>query len=260
MIQQSFTAKELFCMAYLCGKKNLFGLPDVISAVPENARKKVIQSTIDELIDRQIVTLGIDGETNLVHDYDELISIFCDCDKCLTVNLFQKENILEETIFWKWSDHFFKAEIEGDRYTLYQIETNDLLKLLSRLDWLDSGSTQVEPVSIPLIYLTKAKRYAFEHDTDEAIRILHQNGANESLAEIIVDALQGYSNFLNLLLMDNTSGECKQTERGWVNSRGITVTMGKEVVNFRSAASFSVVPPNVMQKEVQRLVDAFIKD
>ena len=112
---------------------------------------------------------------------------------------------------------------------------------------------------IPQIALTKAKRYAIKEKTEEALRILKQNGADNRTAAVLYDGLREKAQYLGLLLMDMSSGTCEKTEKAWLNGRGVIYSMGKTVVNLRNCTVFTEVEREAVSQDIEKLAAAFFR-
>lgn len=259
MKQQSFTAQELFCMARLSGKRVIYGIPDGFALVPQEELQGEVQRVTDSLCDKGIATMDFDGKITVSEEYSELLRSCCDCGKCLTVNLKKKDGTEENDIFWILDGVFLMAEVIGERYVFSSTDTSFVKELFFGIDFPAGDSSHASETVILLRKLTEAKRACTQGKTDDATRILRQNGADERLACVIADGLCEKAGYVGLLLMENSGGNCKKTERYFLHSRGLILALSQTVVNLRTCCSFKEQGGDVAGAEVSALLDAFLR-
>lgn len=260
MIQRSFTAQELICMARLRRKRKIYGIPDVFSAVPQEYRRTVMQNTYDTLLEKQIAVMDFDRKTTLSETYDTLVDFCCDCGKCLTVN--NQRSALTNTsyIFWQWIGTYQMAEVVEDQYVFSQVDASAIKAFLADVRYHSQDTGTFLDAVIPQIALTRAKRACKSGNDEDAIRILRQNGAEERLARVITDGLHESACYIDLMYMDNRKGVCQKTEKTYLSSRGAAFSLGETVVNLRSCVRFTETDGGVVQSEISDLVNAFLEE
>lgn len=256
MKQSCFSAQELICMAKLCGKKVIHGIPDGFAAISEEDMPVVFQQVYDVLIKKRIAELNFDGRMFLYDEYTELINICCDCDKCLTVNIQRTDHTASDYIFWHFHDTFHMAEVIEDSYVFSKIDAALIGPMISEPGFPCGNTVASSELVIPQTELLKAKRQCKGGSFDSAVRILRQNGADERLSHIIADGLGEKAAYIGLLYMDNREGG--QTEKAYLSSQGAAFELSQTIVNFRTCAVFKEVDGTNVKREISALVDLFL--
>ena len=259
MRRMRFTAQELYVLAATAGKGKMYGIPDGFAWVPEEELQLMRQQVSDELLDEDILEMDFDDKLSISGDYQELIDVYCDCQKCLTVNRQNSEGRSEDLIFWQKDGDIYLAEIDEDWYTFNKISPQEAEASVAAESWPESTPQSSTSIEIPQIALTKAKRYAMNGNTEEALRILLQNGADDRAAVVLCDGLQEKAQYVGLLLMDMCSGNYEKTESAFLSSRRITFAMGTTVVNFRTCTTFTECEGAEVQRKIKELVTAFLR-
>lgn len=259
MKRMRFTAQELYVLAATAGKGKMYGIPDGFAWVPDEELQTARQQVSDALLEEEILEIDFDGKIGVSEDYLELTSVYCDCQKCLTVNRQGSDGRSEDLIFWHKDGNIYRAEIDEDWYAIGKVSPFEAEAAVVAENWPKRVSQPSLEVVIPQIALTKAKRYAMSGNTEETLRILLQNGADDRTAVVLCDGLQERAQYVGLLLMDMRSGNCEKTERAFLSSRGINFVMGTTVVNFRTCTTFTECEGAEAQRQIKELVSAFLR-
>ena len=258
MRRMRFTAQELYVMAATAGRRKMYGIPDGFAWVPDEKLQLMRQQVSDALLEEDVLEMDFDGKLSVAADYQELVGIYCDCQKCLTVNRQSIDGRSEDLIFWRMGERTYCAEIDEDWYFFSEVSPVEVDALIFVETWPEKLPQSRADIVIPQIALRKAKRYAMEANTEEVIRILRQNGADDWTAAVLCDGLQERAQYLGLLLMDMRSGACEKTERAFLSSRGITFTMGTTVVNFRTCTTFSECDGAAAARQIHEIAKLFL--
>lgn len=257
MKHNSFTARELTCMALADNKEQIYGLPNVFSGLSEEAAAVLLQETMDALLEKQILTMDFDGQVALAEAYRQIPAFCCGCRSCLTVSIHKPDAPFVTRIFWRVEDSCLMAEACGDSYVLSTLKADTVRAYIPWSTITPAPSDPASSASIPQLVLEKAKRAYQEGKTQEALRTLRQHGADEKIACIIADGLVARADMLGLLLIDNRKSDDKITEKAFLSSRGITLEMGTSVHNFRTCSDFTEKSNDHVRKEITALADAF---
>lgn len=259
MKRMRFTAQELYVLAETAGKSKMYGIPDGFAWVPGEELRAMRQQIGDALLEEDILEMDFDGKLNVAADYQELVGVYCDCQKCLTINRQSNDGRSEDMIFWQKDKNIYRAEIDEDWYAIGKVSPFEAEASVIAENWPERLSQPLAEVVIPQIALTKAKRYAMSGNTEEALRILRQNGADDRTAAVLCDGLREKAQFIGLLLMDMRSGNCEKTESAFLSSRGITFAMRTTIVNFRTCTTFAECEGTEAQRQIEENVTAFLR-
>lgn len=257
MNRMKFTAQELYVLAMAVGKEKMYGIPDGFALIPDEERPAVRQQVSDALQDEGVLVMDFDGKVSVCPEYTELISVYCDCRKCLTVNRQRADGTAEDKIFWQYNGKLYCAEALEDDYVFRAVSEAEVKADLLQEKWLSVGASQHVESVIPQIALTKAKRHAMKNMDEDALRLLKQNGADGRTASVIYDGLQEKAQYLGLLLMEPSSDGCKKTEKAWLSSRGVLFAMGKTVVNYRTSVAFTEADAESVSVGIEELAAEF---
>lgn len=256
MIQYGFTARELFCMAYLTQKKKMYGIPDQMGT----DRQAMMQSVIDSLIDKQIAVMDMDGHVSLADEYCELISFVSDCRKCLTINIQKEDQTTQSVILWKYNGRYLMAEAIGERYVMSAVDQSMIRAMTPSVIPKREYSDQTAEAVIPRIELVKAKRFCQSGKQEDAIRVLRQNGADERLASAIAEGLSERAYYLGILYMDVKQDECAKMESAFLSNQDVLLQLSQTIVNFRTCAVFSEVTSESMQNAIAQTIENFLNE
>ena len=254
-----FTAQELFAMAYISRKQKMYGIPDCFAGLQQAERQLAIQLACDQLSKDSIMQMNADGQYVLNCEYDLLLSFVCDCSRCLTVAIQKGPGSGVNLIFWKKDGQFLQAEAIGNRY-FFSLPEPFLIAGCYK-DVLKGGlECNGIPVEIPQIVLTKAKRLCGDRKLDEALRILRQNGANETEAAVIMQGLEEKACYIGMLLMKVDHGVCHIEEHAFLSSRNIVMELSHTVSNFRTCARFTPASVSQAESALATVVQKFLND
>lgn len=256
MKQASFTAKELFGMAYLMRKRKMYGIPDVLG--PE--RQIAIQDAIDALISQDIATMDMDGKIALQPVYAETVNTYCDCRKCLTVNVRLEDGVEHSYIFWQQADSYTMAEVVDDRYVFSRVDAQMVAAMVGQNLWKGESRAELSETVIPQLEIVKAKRVCKKGDCVEAARMIRRHCADGAVSNVIDAGLQETSYFLTVVYMDMQTGQCQKKERIYIADKDLLLSLGETTVNFRTCATFTPVTGGEMQAAVGALVDGFLDE
>ncbi len=257
MKQASFTAKELFGMAYLAKKEKMYGVPDVLGA----ERNVALQTVIDELVSQKIADINIDGQIALRPEYFSTVNTYCDCQKCMTVNARTEDGTECSYIFWLKDTEYALAEVVDNLYVFTSTDPDMIKALISQLLCSDQAQKLTPMVVIPQLELVKAKRACVKGDYEETTRIIRQCGASPDVSNAIVSGLQGNAYYLGLLYMnmDMPTGECQKQDLSYVCNDGLLLSLGQTVANLRTCATFTPINCEDMHDAVKALMHRFLE-
>lgn len=258
MRRMRFTAQELYVMASAAGKRKMYGIPDGFAWMSEKELQLMRQQISDTLLEEGILEMDFDGKCSISEDYQKFIGVYCDCQKCLTVNRQSNEGKSEALIFFQKDGEFHRTEVDENWYVFSRISPLEVEASTIAENWLEKSLHSPADIVIPQIALTKAKRYAMSGNVEEAFRILKQNGADNREAAVLCDGLQERAQYVRLLLMDMSSGNCKENSIAFLSGRGIVFVMGIVVINFRTCATFTECDGAEMQRQIKEIVTTFL--
>lgn len=93
-------------------------------------------------------------------------------------------------------------------------------------------------MAIPQIALTKAQRYATKHNTDAAVQLLRQYGADEQMAERITAMLAEQVDIFALMLC---MSDIPARRLAFLSDNKGCIKMGGTVENFKSCVEFTCI-------------------
>lgn len=254
----SFTALELFCLAYLCGRTKMYGLPDPLSHLSDEQKIDMIDLTLSTFIEHGILVMDFDGNQSLQQDYRELVSVICDCDKCLTVNISKPENEETYLVAWKKQNFVFCAEQNDNVYTISSVQERTIQSLFYPFySELCDSDASVESTVLNMS-LVKASRAAEKGNLQEAIRILRQEGVCDSIAGVVIDGIQKKATYLGYLLIeiDKEHGNSEKSS-AFLCSRNRILHLNQRYRNLRNCTSFGSISKDDAIKEVNGILDVF---
>ena len=259
MKRMRFNAQELYVLAALSGKKKMYGIPNGFEWLPDDEVNVVRQEVSDALLEEGILSMDFDGEISVSPDYRTLVNAFCDCKRCLTVNRQEPDGNFNDQIFWYYKGTITQATADEGSYFFSEVSPSEVKAELLNDEWKSTDFPAYVETIIPQIFLEKAKRYALKN-TEETLRILRQNNADERTAAILCDGLQCRAHYFRIILMDMSSGECVKSEKSWLESRGITVSMNTTIVNFRTCTKFVETEEKCVKAEIAEFVSLFLQE
>ena len=255
---QSFTALELYCLAYLCGKTKMYGIPDPLSQLADEQKSETLDSTITSFIDRGILVMDFDGNQALQQEYEMLVSVFCDCDKCLIVNIANPGKEEKNLVVWKTNQSVFFAEKVDDVYSLSTVQEYTIRSIFNPFfSELCDGESSIESTVLNLS-LIKASRAAEKGDLQAALRILKQDGVCDSIAGVVIDGMQKKAMYLGCLLIeiDKEHGNSEKSS-AFLCSRNRMLHLTQRYRNLRNCTSFGSISKEDAIKEVNGILDVF---
>ena len=258
MIYKQFSAQELYCMAELCRKKALYGIPNGFETFPEEEIPKVKIEVLDKLLAKQIVQMDLDGKTVLADSaYQELIDAICDCDACLTVNYQLSAERSEDVIFWRAANGYLRADVTDGYYVFLSEDASGISAYFRTLTMKGRMPFEAKACTVPHIALAKAKRDFADGKENDAVRILMQNGA-ETIAETIIAGLKEEADYLGLLLMVNRPNEKAPQQAAFLGAKEVLVSLSDTVQNYRNCTRFSACGENDVSAKKRVFLEQFL--
>lgn len=255
MKQASFTAKELFGMAYLTKKPKMYGIPNA-TGLEHNF---VLQAVLDSLVSQNIADMDIDGQITLRPEYFATVSTYCDCQKCLTVNMRAEDKTERSYIFWLQDDECTMAEVAGNLYVFSSIDAAMVEAMVGQLLCSAEVRELTSEVVIPQLALVKAKRACVKGDYVEAIRIIRQGGATSNISNVILSGIQGNAYYMGLVYMAMQTGECQKQDLSYIYKEGVLLSLGQTIANLRTCATFTPIKCEDMHSAVNVLIHSFLE-
>lgn len=256
MLYRQFNARELYCMAQLCGKPEMFGIPDGFEMLAEEEIPQTKMETLDALLSKQVAKMDLDGSTILDEAYLPMIEAICDCETCLTVNYQSGTERSEDVVFWRTGSRTLRAEVVGDNFVFLAEDESGIRSYLSTLSIQGISEGRTAAVAIPNIALAKAKRFFANRDEKEAKRVLLQNGAG-ALTDAVFEALQEEADYLGLLFIRNARDETLMQQAGFLSSGGWLLSLSDDIVNYRNCTVFSCCAPETVSEKIQEFALQF---
>lgn len=259
-MENLFTAPELYCMARLAGKRRMFGIPDVLAGISKDEQPSIIRHYCDELVQRGIAALDIDGNIRLVEEYRNIPNIYSDCDYCMTITRQAESGENKAYAFWKKAGKIHMAESVGEGYLITESNQKEVRSCCGIDIAAADDDTEViaQSTPIPQIALVKAKRAAMSGERDRVIRILRENGADQQLAGILCRGLEEKADYVGLLLMKAAGEKVETQEVAWLQRNGVTLTAHKEVINYRTCIAFERTPAAGLAAKAEAIVETFL--
>lgn len=254
MKKQQFSAQELYCIAYLAGKKKMYG----ISIVFGDKRNKKIQDVIDDLVKQQIAEMDIDGKARLNEAYKPIADIISGCDKCITINVQHESGAANDYVFWRCSSDYFMAEVLDHRYVISQISAEFISSIFDGLTLTSQNEGQTRQCIVPQLVLAKAKRLCISGQQDDAVRLLRQNGASEETAEVITKWLCERAHYVGILLMEIQNSVCQKRGNVFLSANGMSLALSQSVENYRTCITFNEIARDDVNKTIRQAADAFL--
>ncbi len=252
MIYQRFTAEEIYCMSILNKEHSLYGIPGS-SLTPADR-----QTVINRLFEKEIAVMDMDGRTSLAAGYEELIQLCCNCEKCLTATWSTPEGC-HALIFWKTGDCCLMAEVQESDYIFSSADPLLVAALIQIPAFRDDNWSDSKAVQFPKPVLTKVKRRVLRGQTEDALRLLQQNGIPMPVAAALADGLQEKAVYAGLLYMDNTTGETQTDTLNYLSGNGKLLSLSETEVAFRQCACVEEVHTDTAMASIQSLIGRFTK-
>lgn len=258
MTYKQFTAQELFCMAELCHKQTLYGIPNGFEMLPEEEIVQAKAEVMDSLLSKQITKMDMDGNTVLADKaYQELIASICDCDACLTVNYQFGVDRSEDVVFWRTATDYLRADAFGDQFVFVSEDPSGISSYLASLAMKSKTANTQKIATIPQIALAKAKRAMAGGKKDDAVRVLLQNGA-DALFDTILAGLQGEADYLGLLLMENKPREKEPQQAAFLGKDSVLLSLSDSILNYRNCTTFSTCNENDASVKKRTFLEQFL--
>lgn len=259
MTRHSFTAQELFCMALLQRKRQMYGIPTGVEEMPKEKAWECLQQVQKSLIAENIVKMDFVNQPSLQHDYDELLRFICDCEKCMELKS-QRNNRSQNFIFWKLENEFMMAEVIGAKF-LFSKTSPDQIRAMTADMWSEEAyHKQEKEIEIRQMAMKKAKRLTLEGNKEEAIRLLRQNGADEGTAWLITDGFEEKADFLAILLMTVEKDSGSEKEAFFIATGARVFEVSQSVINLRTCTKLSGVDGKEPQKALSETLEMFFKN
>jgi len=255
MKQSSFTAQELFAMAFLMNKQKMYGIPDVMG----QARTVALQEALDGLVAQGVADMNIDGQIHLREDYHRLVDSYCDCNRCLTVNVRKQTGAEESVIFWLYDSSYFMAEVMDEHYVFSRADAETVSALITQALYKEHTEKSDWELVIPQTELLKARRACIRGKLEEATQILRQNGAGVNVASFVIQGLQKNAYYFGVVSMLIENSACEKKDLTYLVNDNSALRLDQTVANLRTCAKFSSVSSEEMQHTVKTLVDEFMQ-
>ena len=255
MEQQGFTTLELYCLAYLCGKTDMFGLPDVYSAVPDEEKLSVMRRTIDSLAEKNAVVMDFDGNIAVSESCKNMVNAYCDCSKCMTVNIQKMDGSADSAVFWNTSGKLYGAVITDDTYWISETDKDNVNLFTSRGSYQTEKTKGIPDSMILNTALQKAKRFVNEGNNEEALRVLMQSGSSEAASSILLNSLLEKNDYFCIVLIAPNSGET--AEKAWIGNGSVILELKSDSVNYRPCTTFSEVTSEKVHYDIEKILESF---
>lgn len=255
MKQSSFTAKELFAMAYLMKKQKMYGIPDAMGT----ERNAVLQAVLDGLVSQGIANMDIDGHITVLPEYFATVNTICDCQKCLTINVRKSDTKEQSFIFWAIDGVWVMSEIVEDRYVFSQTDADMIRAITAGLLNVGEVREMNSQAVVPQLDIVKAKRACAKGNHIEANRIIRQCGVDPKTSNVITAGLCGSTYYLGLVYMDMCTGACEKQDMSFIYNDGVLLALDQMVSNLRTCATFTSIGDDDLRSRVDSLLSSFLE-
>lgn len=244
-------------MAELLHKNAMYGIPNGFEMLSDDELPQARAAVFDELLNKQIIRMDVDGRTVLSEAYHELVDAVCGCEACLTVNYQSGQDRAEDTVLWRTGTSFLRADVIEDRFVFVTEDADGIKSYLSAIMIKSNGPAEKKRVTIPHIALAKAKRAAADKKDEDAKRILLQNGADD-LTDVIFAGLEGNADYLGLLLMVISSEDKPTRQAAYLSANGILLELSDTIMNYRNSTVFSACSEAEVADQIQAFLKQFV--
>ena len=241
-------------MAILANQEKLYGIPDVFG----KDREMQVQNAMDSLLENQIASMDMDGNIMMAESYHALMDLVCSCEECITIH-YQNQGQRQGYLLWKKVGRILLAEAIGGKFLF---SWPDRTVVQSVFDALLVDRTYVErgrSVVIPRIVLQKVQRMCLEAQTEEALRVLRQNGAPVAIAWAIAEEYLGKVCSYKLVYMQPGRRDAETVQLACIASAELCLRVSQTVQNLRTCMAFGETDPAGVNQDVQNIARAFLE-
>lgn len=238
MTRWRFTAREVVCIAVLCGKEKLYGIPDPFASIPQEKRFSAMQSTMNDLLDEQILEMNFAGAVSVREESFWLSEFVCNCESCMTVTLRSSALGEQNSILWKKGDKLLMAEAEEGQYQFSFADASFVRSLVRSISFGCAAAVPLQETVIPRVALRRAKRFFSKGRTEDALRLLRQNGAGGSAVSAVADGITGELRYTLVRLVEVCGKEHTQREVSYLSGKNIVLALEEQWLNLTACVKF----------------------
>ena len=261
MKQKTFTALEIYCMAFLAGKEKMYGIADAFSLIPPTQREETLQRETDLLLDKGCLEMDFDGALALSPDGAFVVEAVTSCESCLIVCRNSPKEGSLTSIFWRGGETFLRADLRKDLYCFSECTAESVREALPvwRLKPAEEEAESVE-AEISQSVLGKAKRYLAEGNRQEALRLLQQNGIGRRPAGLLADALEEKLRYLGLTVVSPRGEKPGKFNAAWLAGEDRLLSLKASERNGQPGTRFESITEDRLGQETEAMLRHFLPE
>lgn len=255
-------AAEIVRMAAYRNKKNLYGIPNILAALPVSQRAEAHLETDNELLDRGILKMDIDGNIGPNPEYDPFLNMCCDPDACLAFSYRDDLGTEDGALYWRKADSYMMAvATEGFHYSFYHATPDSPARRLQPFFHMAEGypDSGAETLLIPSRTLQKAIDLIRSNEPriSEAKQLLRQNGVSQQMADDLAESIKQSPPCLTIVLTVNKNGQCNEQRVDIVLAGARLYSVSETVLDYISTEKISSIGGEAVRIMSQKMIDEF---
>lgn len=254
MLHYEFSVQELLCMALMNGFEEIWGVPNVLQTLTQEQMGEVLQKTVDQLLDKQVFTMDLDGNMTMQEDYLPVVQICCDCDRCLAVSGQKPGKEAYEVVVWACQGLYLAARVSGGIYTFYAVDEQTLESFVC---WDATGSAGGASAVVSRSALRKAERHFRDGQTGDGLRVLYRDGVPENIAAVLGETMLGKAEILDLTVNRRTGTERTRFACRCIGGGGMTLEIGNQTAGFKTCVELVPADAKAVKEKLDKTLREF---
>ncbi len=249
-------SKEIMYLCALLGANEVYGIDDGFASVSKDKLAQTVSETADSLMQKGCLEIDFDGNNIVQSDTSDIIKIIAHSQSHLILHSVCGGLQENPCIFYRNGDGIVKSEFKNNTFEIAKITAERMkLEIYTRFsESLPQNSNDSYRVHGDVF--ENARKFAVVGKSEEATKLLCENGIDGQSAELIVKGYTQKSDFVSIVVSCTVRG--KESTDGMVtlSDENIALDIAPNLIGEEEYTDVSVV---TLETKKARLSDMLIK-
>lgn len=249
-------SREIMYLCAALGANEVYGIADGFASVSKDKLAQAVSETADSLMQKGCLEMDFDGNNTVQYDTSDIIKIIAYSQSHLILHSVCGGLQENPCVFYRSGDEIVKAELKSDVFEIEKITAEELRAEINSRFSESQSENRDESYRVHGDVFENARDLAVNGKSEEAAKLLCENGIGVQSAELIVKGYTQKSDFVSAVVSRTVKG--KESTDGMVtlSNENIALDIAPNLVGEEEYTDISVVS---LETQKAKLSDMLIK-
>lgn len=249
-------SKEIMYLCALLGANEVYGIDDGFAFVSKDKLSQAVSETADSLMRKGYLEMDFDGNNTVQSDTSDIIKIIAHSQNHLILHSICGGLRKNPCIFYRSGDGIVKSEFKNNTFEVAKITAEGMkLEICSRFSE-SSPQNSNESYRVHGDVFENARELTVVGKSEEAAKLLCENGIGSRSAELIVKGYKQKSDFVSAVVSCTVKRQESTDGMVTLSDENIVLDIAPNLIGEEEYTDISVV---TLEAQKARLSDMLIK-